>query len=98
MELIAACAYNAIANGVGPFSFTHALNIKLRQMAELPSFTIGHLCNAIFTEIQGWRFEDSKHRKVPVHLVLSQSRDRSIRLSRFSIGEGKQRSTLNERF
>lgn len=83
-ELIAACAYNAIANGVGPFSFTHALNSKLRQMASLPYFTVGLLYNAIFTEVQSWRVEDSRYKKAPVHLVLSQSLalPRSIRISK----------------
>lgn len=90
-ELIAACAYNAIANGVGPFSFTHALIAKLRLLAQLPYFTIGYLYNALFTEIQGWRLEDSRHKKAPVHLVLSQNSElpRSIRLSSHSKGKGK---------
>jgi hypothetical protein len=82
-ELIAACAYNAIANGVGPFSFTHALINRLRMLASLPHFTIGFLYNALFTEIQSWRIEDSRYKKAPIHLVLSQNneRPRGIRLS-----------------
>ena len=92
-ELVAACAYNSIANGVGRFSFTHALNVKLRQMANLPYFTVGHLYNAIFTEIQGWRIEEAEHRKIPVHLVLSQSAmwPRSIKLPNFAEENGKLR-------
>lgn len=64
-------------------------------MAQLPSFTIGYLYNAIFTEIQDWRLEDSRHKKVPVHLVLSQNHQwpRSIRLSNFT--KRKARSTSN---
>lgn len=83
-ELIAACAYNAIANGVGPFSFTHALIAKLRLVAQLPGFNTGFLYNAIFTEVQGWRIEDSRFKKAPIHLVLSQDQrqPRSIRLSK----------------
>jgi hypothetical protein len=42
-ELIAACAYNASANGVGAFSFTNALVAKLKHLAQWPSFTIGYL-------------------------------------------------------
>ncbi|KAN0116756.1 hypothetical protein V8E51_002733 [Hyaloscypha variabilis] len=82
-ELIAACAYNAIANGVGRFSFTHALISRLRMLASLPYFTIGFLYNSLFTEIQSWRIEDSRYKKAPIHLVLSQNneRPRSIRLS-----------------
>jgi len=92
---MAACAYNSIANGVGPFSFTHALNMKLRQLAHIPSFTIGYLYNAIFTEVQSWRFEDSRHKKAPIHLVLSQNHDhpRSIRLSNRSKGKGAAKSS-----
>lgn len=82
-ELLAACAFNSIANGVGPFSFTHALISQLRKLAHVPSFTVGYLYNLLFTEIQGWRLEDSKHKKAPVHLVLTQDRrlPRSITLS-----------------
>jgi ankyrin repeat protein len=85
-ELIAACAYNAITNGVGPFSFTHALIAKLRLLAQLQHFTIGYLYNALFTEIQGWRIEEACHKKAPVYLILSQNSDlpRSIRLSSHS--------------
>ncbi|KAF8865495.1 hypothetical protein BDZ45DRAFT_684051 [Acephala macrosclerotiorum] len=64
-EPIAACAYNAIANGngVGPFSFTHALIAKLRLLAQLTSFNIGYPYNAIFTEVQGRRIKDSRFKK-----------------------------------
>ncbi|KAH7378069.1 hypothetical protein BKA64DRAFT_687860 [Cadophora sp. MPI-SDFR-AT-0126] len=97
-ELIAACAYNAIANGVGPFSFTHALNAKLRMMARLPHFTVGYLFNAIFTEVQGWRSEDSRYKKAPVHLVLSQNLDhpRSIRLSKLPEENGSPAPTVSQ--
>lgn len=82
-ELVAACAYNAIANGVGPFSFTHALTIKLRTMVSLPYFTVAYLYNSIFTEVQSQKHEDSRYKKAPVHLVLTQNLNypRSIRLS-----------------
>lgn len=82
-ELIAACAYNSTANGVGLFSFTHALNEKLQRLSQLPSFNIGYLYNSLFTEIQSWRISDSRHKKAPVHLVLSQNphHPRSIRIS-----------------
>jgi hypothetical protein len=52
-ELIAAYAYNATANRVGPFSFTHTLMSKLRILAHLLYFTISYLYNALFTKIQG---------------------------------------------
>jgi hypothetical protein len=82
-ELLAACAFNNIANGVGPFSFTHALISQLRKLVHMPSFTVGYLFNLLLTEIQSWRLEDSRHKKAPVHLVLSQDHrlPRSITLS-----------------
>lgn len=85
-ELIAACAYNAIANGVGPFSFTHALNAKLRSMAQMPYLNVGYLYNSVFTEVQSWRIEDSRFKKAPIHLVLAQNHEWpcSIRLPNFS--------------
>jgi hypothetical protein len=69
---------------VGRYSFTHALNAKLRQLSQLPCFNIGHLYNAIFSEVQSWKIEDSRFLKAPVHLLLSQNHDlpRSIRLSK----------------
>jgi hypothetical protein len=73
-----------VANGVGRYSFTHALNAKLKQLSQLPCYNIGHLYNAIFSEVQSWKIEDVRYLKAPVHLVLSQNHDlpRSIRLSK----------------
>jgi len=83
-ELIAACTYNSVANGVGQYSFSHVLNDKLKQLSQLPCYNIGHLYNAMYSEVQGWRVEDYRLLKVPIHLVLSQNHDlpRSIRLSK----------------
>ena len=39
-ELIAACAFNATANGVGPHSFTNALVIELTELSRKPSFPL----------------------------------------------------------
>ncbi|RDW75191.1 hypothetical protein BP6252_06333 [Coleophoma cylindrospora] len=64
-ELIAACAFNNTANGVGPFSFTRTLISQLRKLAHRPSYTVAYLYNLIFAEIQGWRVEDSRHKKAP---------------------------------
>lgn len=82
-ELIAACAFNDITNGVGRFSFTHALICQLTKLVGMPSFTVGYLYNLLFTEIQGWRKEDTRHKKAPVHLVLTQDHrlPRSIKIS-----------------
>ncbi|KAE9379701.1 hypothetical protein N431DRAFT_553822 [Stipitochalara longipes BDJ] len=40
-EVISACAYNAIANGVGPYSFTSALVIELRRLSKKAVFSVG---------------------------------------------------------
>lgn len=82
-ELLAACAFNSIANGVGPFSFTYALISQLRKLVHVPVFSIGYLYNLLFTEIQSWRLENSQHKKAPIHLVLTQDHrlPRSITLS-----------------
>ncbi|KAE8443543.1 hypothetical protein EG329_001783 [Mollisiaceae sp. DMI_Dod_QoI] len=82
-ELLAACAFNNSANGVGPFSFTHSLVSQLRNLANMPCFTIGYLYNTIFTEIQGLPVKAAEFRKPPIHLVLTQDHrlPRSITLS-----------------
>ncbi|TVY46156.1 GATA zinc finger domain-containing protein, partial [Lachnellula occidentalis] len=82
-ELLAACAFNSIANGVGPTSFTHALISQLRKLARMPALTVGYLYNLIFAEIQGLQIEDPQRKKAPIHLVLTQDHrlPRSIRIS-----------------
>ena len=82
-ELLAACAFNSSANGVGPYSFTHALISQLRKLVLMPSFTVGYLYNLLFTEIQSLRIDDAQRKKAPIHLVLTQDHrlPRSIRIS-----------------
>lgn len=83
-ELIAACAFNSRANGVGPFSFTNALVIELRDLSSRPSFTVGELYSNIFSRTQSRMPEDGVERHpAPVHLVLTHERPllRSIQLS-----------------
>ncbi|TVY45494.1 hypothetical protein LSUB1_G000873 [Lachnellula subtilissima] len=82
-ELLAACAFNSIANGVGLYSFTHALISQLQKLARMPAFTVGYLYNLIFAEIQSLQIDDAQRKKAPIHLVLSQDHrlPRSIRIS-----------------
>lgn len=82
-ELLAACAFNNIANGVGPYSFTHALISQLRKLAHLPFFTVGYLYNLLFAKIQSLEIDDVSRKKPPIHLVLTQDRrlPRSIQIS-----------------
>ncbi len=51
-ELSASCAFNNVANRVGPFCFTYALISQLRKLVQMPSFTVGYLFNLNFTGIQ----------------------------------------------
>jgi hypothetical protein len=82
-ELLAACAFNGIANGVGPYSFTHALINQLRLLSSTSCFSTAILFNRLYTEIEGWRLIGKDFQRPPVHLVLSQDAQlpRSIQLS-----------------
>jgi hypothetical protein len=83
-ELIAACAYNSRANGVGPYSFTNALVIELKALAKKSSFTAGELYSNIFCRTQSRMPEDGVERHpAPIHLILTHERPsiRSIQLS-----------------
>ncbi|CZR65114.1 uncharacterized protein PAC_15014 [Phialocephala subalpina] len=78
-ELISACAYNQIANGVGPYSFTSALVIELRRLSRKASFSVGELYRNIFFRIQSRMPEDLSESgceleryPAPIHLVLTQ--------------------------
>jgi hypothetical protein len=39
-ELISACGYRTIANGVGSYSFTHSLVTGLLESAKMPHFSV----------------------------------------------------------
>jgi hypothetical protein len=84
-ELISACDYRTTANGVGPFSFTHALVAELLDSARKPHFSVLELYNNLYFRTQGLIPEDGRQRHpAPVHLVLTNN-DRywqSIRLSK----------------
>jgi hypothetical protein len=87
-ELISACAYNATANGVGPYSFTSALVIELYELSKKSSFSVGELYSNIFIRSQSRMPEDGQERHpAPVHLVLTRSNEfpRSIQLSQMRI-------------
>ncbi|PMD33871.1 hypothetical protein L207DRAFT_589423 [Hyaloscypha variabilis F] len=86
-ELIAAYACKNLTEALGPTSFTHALTAKLRQLSQLPYFTVGQLYNAVFTEVQARRVDPNtfRPRRLPVHRVLTRSQEspRSICLSKY---------------
>ncbi|KAL5315687.1 hypothetical protein ACEPPN_016557 [Leptodophora sp. 'Broadleaf-Isolate-01'] len=84
-ELISACSYNSVANGVGQYSFTNALTIELRDLSVKPFFTVGELFGHIFCRIQTRMPEDGHERQpAPIHLSLINSLEqpRSICLAK----------------
>jgi hypothetical protein len=86
-EVISACPYNSNANGVGPYSFTHALVIELEALASRAEFSTGELYNNIYCRTQIRLPEDgagTERHPPPIHLVLSNDSKfrRSIHLAR----------------
>jgi len=86
-ELIAACNYETMANGVGVFSFTHHLNLDLRARAlTRQPFTAAELYDDIYNRMQSHMMKGFKDERypAPVHLFLTRdqhSRNRSIELT-----------------
>jgi hypothetical protein len=86
-EVISACPYNSNANGVGPYSFTHALVIELEALASRAEFSTGELYNNIYCRTQIRLPDDgagTERHPPPIHLVLSNDSKfrRSIHLAR----------------
>jgi hypothetical protein len=86
-EVISACPYNSSANGVGPYSFTHALVIELEALASRVEFSTGELYNNIYCRTQIRLPDDgagTERHPPPIHLVLSNDSKfrRSIHLAR----------------
>jgi hypothetical protein len=89
-EVISACAWNQIANGVGPYSLTSALSIELERLSNRASFSIGELYRNVYLRTQSWMPEaitsdgrNVERHPAPIHLVLTQDskKPRSIQLS-----------------
>jgi hypothetical protein len=88
-ELLAACDYRSIANGVGPFSFTNALVKELCFLAGRDSFSVLELSNNVYFRVQSRIPEDGRERHpAPIHLVLTNDIDsrQSIQLSKLPTG------------
>ena len=83
-ELIAACDYNGIANGVGIFSYTHNLVIELQHLlATKGTFTTDTLWREMYSRMQSHKPLGVQNERYPppVHHKLAQPRGRSIELS-----------------
>ncbi|EDN97450.1 hypothetical protein SS1G_11975 [Sclerotinia sclerotiorum 1980 UF-70] len=72
-ELIAACGFNDVANGVGPHSFTSALITELRLLSSHPKFTAAVLYNRVLCRIHNWMPAGWELQKAPLHIVLTQN-------------------------
>ncbi|TVY83362.1 hypothetical protein LSUE1_G002842 [Lachnellula suecica] len=85
-ELVAAGGFNTIANGVGPWSFTHALVIELELLSQSGRpFTISKLHNIIVSRMQTQIPEEGEYHEnfgfrlkeryvTPIHVVLTEDR------------------------
>ncbi|PVH78147.1 hypothetical protein DL98DRAFT_390647, partial [Cadophora sp. DSE1049] len=84
-ELICACGYDSIANGVGQYSFTHELTTELRLLSNKPTFTVGELYSAVYTRMQSHMKQGVANERYPspMHFVFApeESFHRSISLS-----------------
>jgi len=84
-EIISACSFNSIANGVGQYSFTKELTIELENLSTAASFTTEQLYNNIYRRIQARMPEEGQERHpAPIRLVLTNEtpRPRSLQLSK----------------
>lgn len=76
-QLIAACNYKAIANGVGTFSFTNHLIIELRILsATRRLFTVGELYERIYNRMQSHLEQGITGERYPAPVRLFLTRDR----------------------
>lgn len=86
-EVIAACSFNSIANGVGRYSFTKELTTELETLSTKPSFTTEQLYNNIYLRIQARMPENGRERHpAPIRLVLTNEtpHPRSLQLSKLA--------------
>ncbi|ESZ96154.1 hypothetical protein SBOR_3429 [Sclerotinia borealis F-4128] len=72
-ELIAACGFNDVANGVGSHSFTSALITELKLLISNPKFTAAVLYSRILCRVQNWMPKGRELQKAPLHVVLTQN-------------------------
>jgi hypothetical protein len=72
-ELMAACAFDTIANGVGHYSFTKALTTELFFLSQKRSFPVVELYTRVYCRAQHHMpqgIKDERH-PAPIHLLLT---------------------------
>ncbi|TVY17726.1 Cholesterol oxidase [Lachnellula arida] len=84
-ELIAACAYNSSTHGVPSYSFTKELEIELRELSTLSSFSVGNLYDNLFSRVRSRMSEEGLEHQSPVYLPLTQENPKSPRSIRLSV-------------
>ncbi|TVY81197.1 hypothetical protein LSUE1_G005163 [Lachnellula suecica] len=84
-ELMAACAFDVQANGVGHYSFTNALTIELKLLSKKKSVPVVDLYTQIYCRAQHHMVRGVKNERYPAPIHLQLTRDyqfpRSIQLS-----------------
>jgi hypothetical protein len=72
-ELMAACAFDTIANGVGHYSFTKALTTELRLLSKKRSFPVVELYTKVYCRAQHHMPQGIKNERypAPIHLLLT---------------------------
>jgi hypothetical protein len=72
-ELMAACAFDTIANGVGHYSFTKALTTELRFLSQKRSFPVVELYTRVYCRAQHHMPQGIKNERhpAPIHLLLT---------------------------
>ena len=72
-EMISACAFDVVANGVGHYSFTHALTTELRLLSRRVSFPVSELYIHIYCRAQHHLPQGIANERfpAPIHLQLT---------------------------
>ncbi|CAG8962220.1 hypothetical protein HYFRA_00005273 [Hymenoscyphus fraxineus] len=86
-EIISACSYTDENNGVRPGRFTKELEAELRELSNLPSFSVGNLYHNIFCRTQSDDSEEGQENIAPVYFPLSQPNPDAPRSLRLSVHE-----------
>ncbi|TVY85278.1 Cholesterol oxidase [Lachnellula suecica] len=94
-ELIAACTYDSTTNGIPSYSFTKELEIELRELSKLSSFSIGNLYDNVFSRVRIRASEEGRQHQSPVYLPLTQESPRSPRSIRLSVLKKDSDAHLN---
>jgi hypothetical protein len=74
-ELISACAFDVIANGVGHYSFAKALTIELRLLSKKISFPVSELYTHIYCRAQHHLAQGIANERYPAPIHLQLTRD-----------------------